>query len=42
MALAQEAEGATSEATVSQPLFNARAVVTTLLCVLFAIMYLDL
>jgi len=41
MALAQEAEGATSEATVSQPLFNARAVVTTLLCVLFAIMYLD-
>src|SRR5258708_7025228 len=41
MALVQEAESATSEDASSRSLVSAHTLVTTLLCVLFAIMYLD-
>jgi MFS family permease len=41
MALAEEAEAAAREAAPARRLLDARATVTTLLCVLFAIMYLD-
>jgi MFS family permease len=41
MALVQEAESTTSEETSSRSLVSAHTLVTTLLCILFAIMYLD-
>lgn len=41
MVLAREAGGASSKATSAKRSFDAHAMVTTLLCVLFAIMYLD-
>ena len=41
MALVQETEGEVDARPVSRPLFSAHVVVTTLLCILFAIMYLD-
>ena len=41
MALVQEAESTTSADTFSRWLVSAHTIVTTLLCVLFAIMYLD-
>lgn len=41
MALAQEAEQALSNKATARHFFDARAVVTALLCILFAIMYLD-
>jgi MFS family permease len=41
MALVQDAESTTSEETSSRSLVSAHTLVTTLLCILFAIMYLD-
>jgi MFS family permease len=41
MAIVQEAESTTSEDASSRSLVSAHTLVTTLLCVLFAIMYLD-
>lgn len=41
MALVREAETATSKHVIARRLISAHTVVTTLLCVLFAIMYLD-
>jgi MFS family permease len=41
MALVQEAESTTSEETSSRSRVSAHTLVTTLLCILFAIMYLD-
>jgi MFS family permease len=41
MALIQQAEPAAPEQTSRQAAFSAHAVITTMLCILFAIMYLD-